>query len=138
MNILIIDGDDMIRRNLPLGFRKYFPEALVVTAHNMKSAEYELKNNIFDIVLLDTKMKDSTGNVSRHVHVIHIIWTILKSLSKDAEIVMLTKKEVITNYAPSWNVTKGLNKKEIFISPMAVNQITPALTVEPMSYHASF
>ena len=59
MNILIIADDDMIRRNLPLAFKKYFSEAKIYTAFNLKSVQNTIqKENIFDIVLIDSELKD--------------------------------------------------------------------------------
>ena len=137
MNILIIDSDDMVRRNLPLAFRKYFPGAFIKTAHNLKSTEIALKASIFDIVFIDMDMKDVSEKVSDYDYVAGVVKNVLFSSSGNAEVAMLGHK-VPTDPSLPWGVKKWLNKNRIFASPMAVNQITPELTVEPLSYQYSF
>ncbi|MDQ5954444.1 MAG: hypothetical protein QG583_372 [Patescibacteria group bacterium] len=133
MNILIIDSDDMVRRNLPLSFRQYFSGAFVKTAHNFKSVELALKENIFDIVFIDMDMEDITERMSKYDYVAGIVWIVLNTPSKNGEVVMLTHK-VPTDPILQWGVKRWLNKQDIFISPMAVNQIKTDFTVEPLSY----
>jgi hypothetical protein len=121
-----------------LAFKRHFSGAIIKTTHNLKSAELALKENMFHVVFIDMDMEDASERISSYEYVANIVRNVLVSSSKKGHIVMLTHQKIPHDYVFPWGITRGLNKKEIFISPMAVNQITTELMVEPMSYHYSF
>jgi DNA-binding response OmpR family regulator len=93
MKILIVDDEPQILHELPKAFVKFYPDAIINTAWSYIKAEELLKENIYEIILLDGQISDHITDPWQHGFGYCLVEPIRNSSSKQAKIIMISTDE---------------------------------------------
>lgn len=114
MKILIVDDNDMVLEELSIRFKNDYPKAVINTALSYDEAEESLRENIYDLILLDGQLNHGRMmDPWQHAFGHYLIELIKKSLSDNAIIITISGDEVLRKKCISMGAQFSISKNEI-------------------------
>ena len=123
MKILVVDDEAHILDKLPKAFTKFYPKAIVDTAWTYLQAEKLLKENVYNLILLDGQLLDFKTEIWQHAFGYCLSDPIRKSSSKDAKIIMISGDKSMRRQGISEGADFGIDKNLFFKNEEVVNSL---------------
>ncbi len=130
MKILIVDDSTHVLKQLPKALERFFPEAEIDTAWSYVEADKLLKENIYEVILLDGELSEHITDPWQHAFGYYLIEPIRNSSSSKATIIMISTDEQMRNQGEELGANFKISKNEFFGGGKVINSLTRNFTVE--------